>query len=192
MGVFLISLIVVVFFSMMVRYKSKDPNGFEAFVIRKGCNYSIRINRPFPTKYKFRLAPKTLRFTAVFGYGCDTIPQNDDWNKLYGVSYGFDRHWRSMRIGWRYNSHKKLIELCMYAYSRGKREVKYLFDVELNEEVHFVIFTTNNSGIVEAKSDNHRVADKILGLDAHVARFMLWPYFGGDQPAPDKMTIFIK
>lgn len=199
MGVLILIVIVVVGLGMFIKHDSTTSEGWEIFLIKKNRHYSLRVNRPFPTPFKIAMHRGSLRFTAMFGHGCnyDSNDSNDlkgDINKLYGISYGLDDHYRSVRIGWRYNSNLKVIDLYVYSYIKGKREIKHLFSVNLFEEIHFTLFRTKNNGvIIEARPDGGTViTEAVYGIDKSIWDFKLWPYFGGNVKAPNDMTIFIK
>jgi hypothetical protein len=195
MGILLLVLIGLVVGVMFANYDSKDSKGWEAYLIKKGRHYSIRVNRPFPTPYKFSFQRGTLRFTAFFGSSCvyDST-NNDSIHKLYGVSYGGDHHYRSVRIGWRYNSNLRVIELFIYAYVRGKRIIKPMFNVQIEEEIQFTMFRTkNNIVVIESILENGSITvDYVAGIDKSFFEYKLWPYFGGIAKSPHDMQIFIK
>lgn len=196
-GLLIILLVGIIVGVMFVKYDSRDKDGWEPFFIKEGSHYSVRSNRPFPIPFKLALHSGALRFTAMFGEGCDkTYTANwDSINKLYGVSYGVDPHYRSVRVGWRYNPIKEEIELFVYAYSKGIRQApKYLFSVQLHEEAHFTMFRTkNNIVVVEGRPEGGKVVtEAVAGIDKPAIAFKLWPYFGGKYPAPKSMKIFIR
>ncbi len=187
--ILLVSVFIVICIWIYIK-SSKIDKGYTVFNISKGKHYSVKENSLLPIPYKLAFAPKTLRFTAIFGAGCDyNSINNDSINKLYGISYGFDVHWRSVRIGWRYNSNLKVIELFAYGYAKGKRVIKFISSVAQYEEVEFIMFQNDDQVIIEA---NNKITIIIPDIDKSAVRFKLWPYFGGKQAAPQNMKIFIK
>lgn len=200
MGIILLLLVAVILVRMFVTYDSKNLNGFEAFVINKDRHYSIRANRPFPSEYKLSFAPsRTLRFTAIFADGCAYMSDNhdvtDDINKLYGINYGWHWHNNSVRIGWRYNAGLRMIELFMYSYVNGKREFEKLMNVNTFEAVHFTMFHARKVSkvVVEVKTeDGVWHTDAVMGIKDSWIKFKLFPYFGGNMPAPQNMKILIR
>ena len=187
---------------MFASYNSKNLSGFEAFVIKKSRHYSLRINRPFPSEYKFALAPNVLRFTAIFADGCKYESENpdiiDDINKLYGINFGINWHRDSVRIGWRYNANLRVIELYLYSYVKGKRKFSHLMNVHTFEAVHFTMFHARkvDKVIVEVCTSNEdgetTTTDAVIGVKNSWIRFKLFPYFGGNMPAPQDMKILIR
>lgn len=193
--ILLISVLILIAAWAIVK-RLKIDQGYTVYHILKGWHYSIRDNTFIPFPFKFSFAPKFLRFVAVFGEGCDYDDNNKgDINKLYGVSYGIDPHWRSVRIGWRWNENLKVIELFAYSYVKGKRVVKFISSVALLEQIEFQIFysATSNAVRINARTnDDSFVNVNVDEIDRSPFRFKLWPYYGGNKPAPNYMKIFIK
>lgn len=176
--------------------KKKDE-GFDRYIIKKGKHYSYRNQSILP--YKVALAPQTLRFEAIFSDGCDyDLKTNDqqDINKLYGISFGMDDHYRSVRIGWRWNVSQQNIELLSYWYTKGKRYHKYLCSVK-QYEPFFVTLDLDqfiNEVDIQIKDEYQVVVaqQSIRGIDKSWIRFKLFPFFGGNIAAPHQITIFIR
>lgn len=190
----------IVWYMFAAYDSSKNLNGYEAFVIKKNRHYSIRINRPFPSEFKFAIAPsRTLRFTTIFAEGCKYESENSDVtgdiNKLYGINFGINWHRDSVRIGWRYNANLKVIELYLYSYVNGKREFSHLVNVQTYEAIHITMFHVRkvNKVVVEVKTeDGSWTTDAVKGIKDSWIKFKLFPYFGGNMPAPNDMKILIK
>jgi hypothetical protein len=159
----------------MLSKKSQINKGYDEYEISKGDHYSTKNDSPF--KWKFGFAPKTLRFEAIFGQGCNYEDNNSgDINKLYGISYGLDNHYRSVRIGWKYNANLKVIEQF--------------------EPVFFTIWKLKSANDVRLSvSDSEKTErriDIIKGIDSETIRLKQFPFFGGNKPAPRDMRIFIR
>lgn len=159
--------------------------------------YKIKKNKHNPPFTIKTYAPikNSLMFSIIFTEGCDydtSSLESDalDINKAYGISYGFDPHWNSIRVGWRWNRTKKMIEVFWYVYSAGKRTYKHITDVALFEQVDFSITRQGNivylRGNVEDKAFHYifRISDSWI-------RFKMFPYFGGNKKAPCDMKIVI-
>jgi hypothetical protein len=179
----------------MLSKKSQINKGYDEYEISKGDHYSTKNDSPF--KWKFGFAPKTLRFEAIFGQGCNYEDNNSgDINKLYGISYGLDNHYRSVRIGWKYNANLKVIELYTYAYSKGKRIMNHLMNIKQFEPVFFTIWKLKSANDVRLSvSDSEKTErriDIIKGIDSETIRLKQFPFFGGNKPAPRDMRIFIR
>lgn len=190
-GVFFLFLVLLIHSIMTL--KRKESEAYTMYTIKKGNHCSHKDE--WPLALKISLAPKVLRFTAIFSEGCayNSNEAGDHINKLYGISYGFDHHYRSVRVGWRHNSNLGVIELFSYSYVKGERVIKKLINVKQYEPVHFIIFRKNSTDIIIHVNDEcATVTDVVKGIDKEGVRFKLFPYFGGNPKAPNNMKIFIK
>lgn len=178
------------------RYKKLMPE-WDVYRIKKGRHFS-RMNHAL-ILYKFEILFKNrLEFDVIFANGCDYEDNSDgDINKLYGVSYGFDNHWRSVRIGWLYNSKRQKIELYSYVYIRGERIITYLCDTDLGEDLNISI--DHNVALKEVyirisdNSTNRMLKLHIVkNVEKSWIRLKEFPYYGGNFAAPSDMMIFIK
>jgi hypothetical protein len=102
------------------------------------------------------------------------------WNKLTGISEGFNQHKNSVRIGWRCINNK--IYLCSYCYINGQRKISEMVEVE----------TDWNSASLQITKDEYIITinDEILSFDkSGKNRFllMMYPHFGGHNKAPHDM-----
>jgi len=193
-GTTLLLSLVLTIVVMVMRRHDKD-GGYDTWTIKKGRHWSRQNGSLF--LYKFAFAPKTLRFEAIFAEGCDYKDESGgDINKLYGISYGMDNHWRSVRIGWRYNENLKVIELFQYAYIKGKREIKFLMNCSLHESIFVTLWKEPDQPIVRISikdaEGNSRIISSVNGIDMGWLRIMEWPFFGGDHKSPCNMKILIK
>ncbi len=162
------------------------------YTIKKGkhfCNFTwSRLCLRFNT---------SLAFKCIFSNNCKYDLQDSnqfDVNKLYGLGWGFKGPlYNSYRIGWRYNAIKDKIELFLFIQENKTRTLKYLDAVELNQEFTVRMIVDNNNLLVYlylqgqqtiTASYQFKSIGKIL--------YRCFPYFGGDQTAPDTMNIFIK
>lgn len=171
------------------------------YLIPKGQHYSRLDGSYLRSKYKWAFSRSSIRFTTVFGEGCNYKDSNmgvdrEDINKLYGMKFGFDTHYNSVRIGWRYNPSIDKIELYLYSYVIGKRVIEKLTQVNLFEEFHCTMFLnkSNNRVIVEIKDADNKVlaVSYVPNMTNSWVKFRLFPYFGGNLPAPNKMKIFVR
>ena len=193
-------IIFILILCMIIIYMThvKKNEGYEAFVINKNEHYSLRVNRTLPIKYKFVLCSKSINFSAIFSDGCnydtDSLGKDSlDVNKLYGISYGFDHRYRSIRIGWNYNSNLGVIQLFTYSYIQGQRKIQLLSRVKLYSEITISINWHKDGSIVQVRDFNRVIGENtIVGVSKSWIQFKLFPYFGGNQKAPNDMKIFIK
>lgn len=136
---------------------------------------------------------------VVFANNCRySLPGDDqaDTNKLFGVGYLPGHHKDSARFGWRYLPDSGKMEIMAYCYADGKRiiedvafcEVGRAYRLKLNitaTEYMFSVFdlTGGASNLIGQTIVARRHSKKL--------QYGLWPYFGGNYPAPHYMTILI-
>ena len=113
--------------------------------------------------------------TGTEGYGI---------NKLWGVS-GFPYHKRnSVRIGWMPHDQGQYIKMYATAYINGRREIRYLSSVQVEQKVSCLISNQGNNASVwiNDMSTTFKVRIPII-------TYTLPAYFGGIPPAPHDITI---
>ena len=113
--------------------------------------------------------------TGTEGYGI---------NKLWGIS-GFPYHKRnSVRIGWMPHDEGQYIKMYATAYINGRREIRYLSSVQVEQKVVCLISNQGNNASVwiNTQSTTFKVRIPLL-------TYTLPAYFGGIPPAPHDMTI---
>jgi hypothetical protein len=113
--------------------------------------------------------------TGTEGYGI---------NKLWGVS-GFPYHKRnSVRIGWMPHDQGQYIKMYATAYINGRREIRYLSSVQVEQKVSCLISNQGNNASVwiNTQSTTFKVRIPLL-------TYTLPAYFGGIPPAPHDITI---
>lgn len=158
---------------------------YRTYIIRKGEHYS----RPNP----FKLTTKsTLRFNAIFDSSCiyktvDSINQYDI-NKLYGFSDCGSQHLtNSARIGWRWVNN----ELQLFAFvhnngailpetSMGAAAIGSVINCRISCKAGFYEFEVN--GLIKTLPRN---------CSGNYTRYILNPYFGGDETAPQNIRILL-
>ncbi|NEU65835.1 hypothetical protein [Spirosoma agri] len=120
----------------------------------------------------------------------------DDWNKVIGLGFvgskdqpldGVPPHQiDGARVGWRYNTKTKRIDLGAYAYIAGKRVDFKVAETAINQPTRLTI-----------KIDYDRKVYQILGGTpipfTHDKSFAYATglYFGGSQPAPHRIRVKI-
>jgi len=140
------------------------------------------------------LKTNRLMFTARFDESARyDLGNNDhfDINKLLGFSEANQHHHKnSVRFGWRYNLNSEKVEIFSYVYKDSELEYDLITDVSLNVTLEYQINLFDNSyefvvdGITKVVERN---AEQKVGV-----YYKLYPYFGGDEPAPHDISIFIK
>lgn len=115
-----------------------------------------------------------------------------DVNKLFGAGFPFV-HKESARIGWNYDVESGRFLFYAYCFVNGVRQFEYLGDVGLMEQPIIAtidikkdcyLFTIEAPGRIVTK--DYRVSKIHNGWAASCGVF-----FGGNNPAPQNMTIEI-
>jgi hypothetical protein len=159
---------------------------FITYTIREGNHDpEHNLNTPFTAS--------SLRFQALFDSSCvykSKIPENQgDINKLYGFSDCSSQHQsNSARFGW--NWREGALRIYAYIYVNGTRQEKELGIAELNEPTSFRIDIRDNSYVFTFQGIE-TVMPRHCSGGVGIA-YKLFPYFGGDEPAPHDMQIKIR
>ena len=163
-----------------------DDDGFELFTIRAGQHSSISRNEAF--------TGSGIDITAAFDetaiYTLEETKDQADINKLIGFSDCTQHHQsESARIGWRWFNNE--LQILAYAYLEGDLNFELMGAIPLNSEIDMSIRATSNvyefSGSGLQTVTLQRTSDCEAGEN-----YWLWPYFGGDQVAPNDVNIKIK
>ena len=150
-----------------------------------GLNIGITLSR----KIKFK-----AKFDKSCIYKIDGIDAYDV-NKLYGFSTTWFHHRQSARVGWRCLDGEN-IQIVTYSYNHGNRvigEIDVLGVVKPDEEFICTIqdkereyfYTFEKDGEITTASDQKKP-------DWFFFHHKLYPYFGGNNPAPHRMKIFLE
>ncbi len=134
----------------------------------------------------------SIRFEATFDNSArySTVdPSNQaDINKLYGVSDCNTNHQsNSARFGWRWYNDR--LEIHAYTYVQGKRNIAYITSVQPGQKNSYAIqigdgaytFTVNEKSLSMPRTCSQAASG-----------YQLYPYFGGDEPAPHDISIRIR
>lgn len=111
-----------------------------------------------------------------------------DINKLYGFSEGNNHQYNSARIGWAWND--GALRLYAYAYNNGIRQSQEITTVAIGSEIscsislsgYNYIFTVNGVSVTLPRASS----------TSSTSGYQLYPYFGGDEVAPNDINIWIK
>lgn len=155
------------------------------FTIKEGSHYADM------NSYNRRTIDH-LRFSVVFDSTAiyqTTLPENQgDINKLYGVAdCGSEHHTNSARFGWRWYNGK--LELHAYTYLNKERKSAYIGSITIGE-----------LAVCEISMENRKYTFSVNGKSVTLPRackgtgegYLLYPYFGGNEPAPHDVTITIQ
>lgn len=133
-------------------------------------------------------------FTESCLYDLPGTEDDEDVNKLFGIGYFPGHQVNSARFGWYYDAKKFHLSLCCYCYLNGERISSvigaasigkaYDFSLKIKDgQYQFMVKETHTGTVVASESistGHHKKWAYPLGL-----------YFGGNNPAPHKMTFDI-
>jgi hypothetical protein len=182
--VFFVSLIVLQF-CQPIDYEERVA-GFKVYRIKAGGHSSYSKIASF----RKDLLDFDVRFdsTAVYAIG----EKQGDINKLYGFNdCGQDiyNHRFSARVGW--NWHNDSLKLFSYTYNDGVRRTVFLQSIELGGTYNCKILITPGSYIFSIDGKTLDIAPRGCS-DLSLSRKYLYPYFGGETPAPHEVVILLR
>lgn len=162
----------------------------------KGIYWRIPKFIPRQTTRKFMFTPSCL-------YDLKDEDQHDV-NKLFGMSFNLfptcktftPHHINSARFGWRALLDNRTIQIVAYEYlNRFRRPTQVIAEVNINEWYEYLMYWVNGKMYYSIRTDDTSVAtfstdyplrkDTVLGYELDV-------YFGGNEVAPQTITIFEK
>lgn len=119
---------------------------------------------------------------------------NFDVNKLFGISFGV-HHINSWRLGYNCENKNGTMSLYSYWYNNKKRSFSKLFDITTDKIPHFAINIDRATNAIWIKS-MHPDYPYESKLDFDFSKcpkwsYMLYPYFGGNCTAPNRMDYYI-
>lgn len=165
------TIMVIVFLSVAVLLLMFIPLYFylkqpidKTYTIKKEKHYSGKRFRPFFRKRK-------LTAIVTFHKGCRYNGSNqltEQVNKAVGFG-DLNHHKNSTRLGWKYNSINDNIDLFNYEYVNGKRKIIYIKSVDIDKKTK--VYLSSSKPYWFGK--------------------YLFPYFGGEEPAPHKVKISV-
>ena len=155
----------------------------KTYKLRKGKHSSGLRFKPHYNKCE-------LGYTVIFDnraiYDLGTNDQKDI-NKLFGLSYGL-HHTNSIRFGWRPVGNS--IEILSYCYfNRQRLRAERVAIVDLFRPYYYQIKKSMFNYILTVSSDKSTVYKHIYHSDIPKWGYQLYPYFGGNCPAPHDIEI---
>ena len=166
---------------------------FKKYLIKQGEHYP----KGFHLGITFR---PSIIFEAYFDANClYDLKGGDNYgiNKLYGFTATYYQHKQSARFGWRCLDGKN-IQIVTYTYNQetdilGTVKPQELFTcgiVDLEESYLYAFKKESKS----SESFYHNAKQILVSgkPDWFLFHYKLFPYFGGNQPAPHNMNIYIK
>lgn len=158
-------------------YKIKEGKHDYFNLPKLTCANSLNAMVMFPESWRYNLKNKNQK----------------DINKVLGLSDSWSYHKKhSARFGARYNTKLQKIELFAYTYREGKVYAKFLKYIRIKHEVflglkiepsHYAFYVNN---VLEQR------LPRTCELSSKGLKYILLPYFGGDEPAPHDITTLIK
>lgn len=146
-------------------------------------------HRAYPLSLGIHTGKTSESYEVIFDESCRYVPdEENDWNKLVGWSYGM-HHKNSIRIGWRYNSSRDIMELASYTYDSGIRKDIHIADVELNKKCEIIILA--GSGELSIIVDSFWYHSEPIWMKPTWG-YNLGLFFGGNETAPHDMKVWIK
>ncbi len=156
--------------------------------------YTIFKGQQFSNKNGFATVNvTTLKFKAKFDSSAmyqTTNPENQgDINKLYGFADNNAQHHSfSARFGWRWFNNQ--LEIFAYVYNNGILSYKKVGNATIAQEQLYTIKITDGNYVFmmgEQTQTMPRNSTTPTGQG-----YKLYPYFGGDELAPQDITILIE
>lgn len=160
--------------------------GFKTYTILAGAHYATEnpIEKVTGDSIAF-----TVRFDSTCRYQTKNPRNQDDINKLMGFSdNGVLHHQNSARVGWRWKKEK--IELFAYCYAEGNRSFVKLGEVAIGDTAKLLIRLSPVGYEFRYKGVSTIMSRGLTG--STINGYLLYPYFGGDEPAPHTMKLWIK
>ena len=119
-----------------------------------------------------------------------SLPENQyDIHKLFGFSdNNAGHHQYSARIGWRWSDNA--LRLFAYVYNAGERQSAEIASVPIGTDVQCSIGVTEGSYLFTVNGKSVQLPR--LSTTPAAKGYQLYPYFGGDEPAPHDVKIWIK
>jgi hypothetical protein len=119
-----------------------------------------------------------------------------DVNKLFGYSLGL-HHNNSLRFGWRANIKNATIEIVAYEYRLKVRYVTPICEVKLNEPYRFDIQYNGYSQVTYTVYEDNGFQVMSIVNPLQLQRkynigYTLGLYFGGNEKAPQDITLYKK
>lgn len=154
------------------------------YVIRAGEQHAtLSFEKTELTKLKFK-----AQFDSSAIYQTLDANNQPDINKLYGVSdCNSYHHSNSARFGWRW--YQNQLEIWAYSYVNGKRLSAFVDTVALNEYNEYEIMFEDNQYVFRL---NDKKVEMERSCQAQAIGYKLFPYFGGDETAPQDISIWIE
>lgn len=117
------------------------------------------------------------------------VADQDDVNKLFGISLG-RVHMNSARFGWKYVPETGMFHLYGYYYRNGVRDFQFICECSPYRKYYLTLKVRPYNYSFEVSYPNG--FKRLLIVDRYDKKkwgWILGPFFGGNRPAPNTMTI---
>ncbi len=157
----------------------------EVFVIEEGEHYST---------HRFSMVTKdSLSFRTTFDdsaiYATEAPSNQGDINKLYGFSDCLGHHHtNSARFGWRWLNDE--LQIHAYTYVDKARQSQLMGVVGIGETHDYSLAIEGDHYVF--RLDEHEIQMPRGCAGRGQPKYMLWPYFGGDETAPHEIRIYLE
>lgn len=187
----LLSTTLVLLFCTCEKYEDFAP--FETFSIKKG-DHGSGLN------YE-ELYHEYLVYDVIFDESAiySTVDPNNqaDVNKLFGFSDCNSNHVEnSARFGWRW--YQDELQILGFVHFEGDIQILELGAVELNKAYRYEVYLDDDEYLfrIDGVTDSFTNGIARMNRSAKVCEvgyyYRLWPYFGGDETAPQDINIFMR
>jgi hypothetical protein len=145
-----------------------------------------------PSSFQPLINISMLKFKARFDssaiYKTLQTQNQPDINKLYGMSDCSGNHQlNSARFGWRWYNDE--LQIWAYAYVNQARKAAFIKSVALGSSNMYELTFTDSTY-------TFKVGETAVSISRHchnkASGYRLYPYFGGDEVAPHRITIEIE
>ncbi len=164
----------------------QNDSDFTTYTIRKGQHASDE-NRFISIEYsELKFA---VKFDSTAIYKTVDPSNQSDINKLYGFSDNNSQHQDfSARFGWRWSDNA--LRIFGFVHNTGQIIFKELGSVSIGSENNYTIKVTPKSYVFLLNG----ITDSLPRASTTVLAkgYKLYPFFGGDEPAPQNILISIK
>lgn len=157
------------------------------FKIKKGNHYS---NKFLYKLFNFFHYSDHLSYFCKFNKSAlyiDTTENRFDINKLFGFSIG-RHHINSYRFGW--NVLDGVIHIYAYSYIDSVRRFEEICTIDIDKEYKFIVKLKNGYALFTIIDDSFHIKQALHPYkQKNSLGYCLWPYFGGNNRAPQSITI---
>ncbi len=188
--IFATGISIIVILSIFIACENfEDTVPFRTFTIPEGKHSS---NHTLS-----ELEHEWLSYEIIFDESAiyETVDPNNqaDINKLFGFAECNSNHEEnSIRFGWRWFNQE--LQIFAYQHLDGKIQWEEIGSVELNKPYRYSIYLFSDRYELEIQDVNNKNtrmsrSDLVCNKGGY---YQLWPYFGGDETAPQEINIFMR